>query len=71
MAENDGGGIGADARDKAREVAHDVQDRLEGMRGYAEDAGEWVRTIARERPITAIAVAIGLGFVFGRLVSRA
>ncbi len=71
MAENDGGGMGADARDKAREVAQDVQDRLEGMRGYAEDAGEWVRTMARDRPMTAIAVAVGLGFVFGRLMSRA
>lgn len=60
-----------EARDKAREVAHDVQDRLEGMRGYADDAGEWVRTLARERPMTAIAVAVGIGFVFGRLLSRA
>ena len=60
-----------DAREKAREVAHDVQDRLEGMRGYADDAGEWVRTLARERPMTAVAVAVGIGFVFGRLLSRA
>ncbi len=60
-----------EARDKAREVAHDVQDRLEGMRGYADDAGEWVRTLARERPMTAMAVAVGIGFVFGRLLSRA
>lgn len=60
-----------EARDKAREVAHDVQDCLEGMRGYADDAGEWVRTLARERPMTAMAVAVGIGFVFGRLLSRA
>jgi ElaB/YqjD/DUF883 family membrane-anchored ribosome-binding protein len=71
MAESsDGGGMG-EARDKAREVAHDVQDRLEGMRGYADDAGEWVRALARELPMTAIAVAVGIGFVFGRLLSRA
>jgi ElaB/YqjD/DUF883 family membrane-anchored ribosome-binding protein len=69
MGEN-GGTIGADAREKAREVAHDMQDRLEGMRGYAEDAGEWVRTLARERPMTAVALAVGVGFVFGRLLSR-
>jgi ElaB/YqjD/DUF883 family membrane-anchored ribosome-binding protein len=69
MAEN-GGSFGADARERAREVAHDMQDRLEGMRGYAEDAGEWVRTLARERPLTAVALAVGVGFVFGRLLSR-
>jgi ElaB/YqjD/DUF883 family membrane-anchored ribosome-binding protein len=62
--------MGADAREKAREVARDVQDRLEGMRGYADDAGEWIRTLARERPMTAVALAVGVGFVFGRLLSR-
>jgi ElaB/YqjD/DUF883 family membrane-anchored ribosome-binding protein len=70
MAENGGGGITGEARDKAREVAHDMQERLEGMRGYADDAGEWVRALARDRPMTAIALAVGVGFVFGRLLSR-
>jgi len=70
MAENGGSGIGAEARDKARDVAEDLQERLEGMRGYAEDAGDWVRALARERPMTALALAVGLGFVFGRLLSR-
>jgi ElaB/YqjD/DUF883 family membrane-anchored ribosome-binding protein len=69
MAEN-GGTIGSDAREKARQVAQDMQERMEGMRGYAEDAGEWIRTLARERPMTAIALAVGVGFVFGRLLSR-
>jgi ElaB/YqjD/DUF883 family membrane-anchored ribosome-binding protein len=71
MAENGGSGIGGEARGRAREVAHDMQERLEGMRGYADDAGEWLRTLARERPMTAIALAVGVGFVFGRLLSRA
>jgi ElaB/YqjD/DUF883 family membrane-anchored ribosome-binding protein len=70
MAENDGGGIAGEARDKARDMAHEIQDRFEGMRGYADDAGEWVRTLARERPMTALALAVGVGFVFGRLLSR-
>jgi ElaB/YqjD/DUF883 family membrane-anchored ribosome-binding protein len=69
MAEN-GGTIGSDAREKARQVAHEMQDRMEGMRGYAEDAGEWIRTLARERPMTAVALAVGMGFVLGRLLSR-
>ncbi len=70
MAENGGEGIGAEARNKARDVAHDVQDRLEGMRGYADDAGEWLRALARERPMAALGLAVGVGFVFGRLLSR-
>lgn len=73
MAENGGGGggIAGDAREKAREMAGQMQERFEGMRGYADDAGEWMRTLARERPMTAIALAVGVGFVFGRLLSRA
>ena len=62
--------MGSEAKDAARGVAQDVQERIEGMRGYADDAGEWVRTLARERPMTAIAVAVGVGFIVGRLLSR-
>jgi ElaB/YqjD/DUF883 family membrane-anchored ribosome-binding protein len=79
MAENGGSGSNLEgqareaarrAQDTAREVARDVEERLEGMRGYADDAGEWVRTMARERPMVALGVAVGLGFVMGRLLSR-
>ncbi len=72
--ESDGGRIGegvAQARREAEELAAGVQEQLEGLRGYAEDAGEWIRGAARERPIVAIAVAAGVGFVLGRLLSRA
>jgi ElaB/YqjD/DUF883 family membrane-anchored ribosome-binding protein len=79
MAEN--GGSGSDleshardaarhARETARGVARDVEERLDEMRGYADDAGEWVRTLARERPLVALGIAVGLGFVVGRLLSR-
>jgi ElaB/YqjD/DUF883 family membrane-anchored ribosome-binding protein len=79
MAENGGGGsnLGSEARDAAqkaretaREMAREVEDRLEGMRGYADDAGAWVRTLAREKPMVALGLAVGVGFVFGRLLSR-
>jgi ElaB/YqjD/DUF883 family membrane-anchored ribosome-binding protein len=73
MAENGGGGGGhltAGARDAARDIAREVSERFEGMRGYADEAGDWLRTLARERPLVAIGLAVGVGFVVGRLVSR-
>ena len=72
--ESDGGRIGegvAQARREAEELAAGVQEQLEGLRGYAEDAGEWVRGFAKERPVAAVAIAAGIGFVVGRLLSRA
>jgi ElaB/YqjD/DUF883 family membrane-anchored ribosome-binding protein len=57
-------------KQNAGEVAQQVQDRMEEVRGYAEDAGEWIRAFAREKPVAAIAIAAGLGFVVGRLLSR-
>lgn len=78
MAENGGGGeLGDQARDaaqKAREtargVAREVEGRVDEMRGYADDASEWVRALAREKPMVALGVAVGVGFVLGRLLSR-
>ncbi len=74
--------IGAQAREKAERVAGKVQermgdvrgqmqDRIEDIRGYGEDAGQWIRDFARERPLAAIGIAVGIGFVLGRLLSRA
>jgi ElaB/YqjD/DUF883 family membrane-anchored ribosome-binding protein len=61
---------GTQVKREAERIAAEMQDRLEGMRGYAEDAGEWVREFAREKPLAAIALAVGVGFLFGRLLSR-
>lgn len=68
--ENGGSGVGAQTRRDAERLADEIQDRLEGVRGYAEDAGEWVRAFARERPIAAVALAAGIGFFVGRMLSR-
>lgn len=64
------GEVAGRAKVQAEELAANVQEQLEGVRGYAEDAGAWVRTFARERPFAAVAIAAGLGFVVGRLLSR-
>jgi ElaB/YqjD/DUF883 family membrane-anchored ribosome-binding protein len=61
---------GTQVKREAERIAAEMQDRLEGMRGYAEDAGAWVREFAREKPLAAIALAVGVGFLFGRLLSR-
>jgi hypothetical protein len=43
---------------------------MEDLRGYAESADATIREFARERPLLAIACALGLGFLIGRLASR-
>lgn len=64
------GGTGTQAKREAQRIANELQDRLEGMRGYAEDAGARIREFAREKPLAAVALAAGVGFVLGRLLSR-
>ncbi len=68
MANENGGGT--QVKREAERMAAEMQDRLEGMRGYADDAGAWIKDFAREKPLAAIAVAVGVGFLFGRLLSR-
>jgi ElaB/YqjD/DUF883 family membrane-anchored ribosome-binding protein len=51
-------------------VQEKVSGGMEGLRGYADSADDAIRTLARERPLVAIACAVGLGFVIGRLASR-
>lgn len=55
---------------EAERVAAEMQDRIEGLRGYAEDAGDFIKEFARDRPVAAVAIAVGLGFFLGRLMSR-
>ncbi len=64
------GDVASRAKHQAEELAANVQEQLEGARGYAEDAGAWIREFARERPFAAVAIAAGLGFLAGRLLSR-
>jgi ElaB/YqjD/DUF883 family membrane-anchored ribosome-binding protein len=58
------------AREAMRQVQDTVTDRIEGLRGYADTADHAIREFARERPMVAIACAVGLGFLIGRLASR-
>jgi ElaB/YqjD/DUF883 family membrane-anchored ribosome-binding protein len=68
--ENGGGRAGESMRSQAAGVAAGMQDQLDDIRGYVEDAGTVVRDYAREHPWAAIGIAAGVGFVIGRLLSR-
>jgi ElaB/YqjD/DUF883 family membrane-anchored ribosome-binding protein len=67
-------GRAQEMKGRAEEKIGDLRDRaseqLDGVRGYAEDAGAWIGSFARERPMLAIGVAVGLGFLIGRIASR-
>jgi len=68
--ENGGERAAESVRRQAAGVAAGVQDQMEELRGYVEDAGSVVREYAREHPWAAIGIAAGIGFVVGRLLSR-
>ncbi|HET6438839.1 MAG TPA: hypothetical protein VFG59_12300 [Anaeromyxobacter sp.] len=71
MEENGRGERAAgEMRERASEVAAGVEDHLEDLRGYVDDAGAVVRDYAREHPWAAIGIAAGIGFILGRLMSR-
>ena len=71
MAMNGNRDVTEDAREAMRQVQDTVSDGMEGLRGYADAADHAIRDFARERPMVAIACAVGLGFIIGRLASRA
>ncbi len=71
MATNGSKDVMAGARDTVREVQGRMAGGMEDLRGYAETADTTIRKFARERPMVAIACAVGLGFLIGRLASRA
>jgi ElaB/YqjD/DUF883 family membrane-anchored ribosome-binding protein len=71
MATNGSRDMAAEAKDTMREVQGRVTEGLEDFRGYMDTADGAIRDFARERPLMAVACAVGLGFLIGRLASRA
>jgi ElaB/YqjD/DUF883 family membrane-anchored ribosome-binding protein len=71
--DNDGRGerVVENVRRQATAVADNMGQRMDDLRGYAEDAGTTVREYAREHPWAAVGIAAGIGFILGRLFSRA
>jgi ElaB/YqjD/DUF883 family membrane-anchored ribosome-binding protein len=71
MAMNGSRDVTEGARDAMRQVQGKVTDGMEGLRSAADTADSTIREFARERPMVAIACAVGIGFIIGRLASRA
>jgi ElaB/YqjD/DUF883 family membrane-anchored ribosome-binding protein len=70
MATNGGRDMAADAKDTIRQVQGRVTEGFEDFRGYMDTADSAIRDFAREKPLMAIACAVGIGFLIGRLASR-
>jgi ElaB/YqjD/DUF883 family membrane-anchored ribosome-binding protein len=70
MATNGGRDVGSDAKEAMRHVQGRVTEGFEDLRGFVDKADGAVRDFAREKPLVAIACAVGVGFLIGRLASR-
>lgn len=68
MATN--GGRIDEARAGLEEQAGRLGAQVDALRDYAGSADEVIREFARERPIAAVAIAVGIGFLLGRLAAR-
>lgn len=64
------GGVTNDVAARATEAGHRLEEQLEDVRGFAEEATDRLRDFARDSPGVAIAIAAGFGFILGRIFSR-
>ncbi len=65
-----GGSAGRNNGDRGveRELTGMVREPLDELRARAGDVGQRVAELIRQRPGTAIAIALGTGFLIGRLL---
>lgn len=59
------GDAGTQAKGKANEAAGSVQDVVGQARDKAQDAFEDLGSYAREQPVIALAVTLGVGLILG------
>ena len=62
------GNIASSASSQARELASEAQEQLEELRARLSDFNERVVGFIRERPGTSILIALGCGYLVGRLL---
>ena len=56
--------------ERAQDLASDAGDQLSHVRGSMGPYMEQARRFVQARPLQAIALTIGLGFVLGKLIGR-
>jgi ElaB/YqjD/DUF883 family membrane-anchored ribosome-binding protein len=54
--------------ERAQDFASDAGDQLSELRGSMEPYMDQARRFVRDRPLQAIALTVGLGFVLGKLL---
>jgi ElaB/YqjD/DUF883 family membrane-anchored ribosome-binding protein len=69
MEQRTGGGVGnRNNGNMGREFASAAQDQLDELRGQFGEVTEQVSNFVRERPGTALLIAVGAGFLIGRML---
>lgn len=68
-----GDGIGGDdeTRQRVQQFARDASAQVEQARMFLEDVNERVTAFVREKPGTALLGAVALGWVLGKIASKA
>ena len=56
--------------ERAQDLASDAEGRLSHLRGSMGPYMEQARRFVQDRPLQAIALTIGLGFVLGKILGR-
>ena len=59
--------VGESPREPAKEAADEVIGRVKEKLAPID---QWIRTLAREQPMVALAGAVGVGYLIGRLIRR-
>jgi hypothetical protein len=61
-------GSGRNNGNVARDLQSTAQEQLDQLRDRVEDIGERVTGFIRERPGTALLIAVGAGYLIGRML---
>jgi hypothetical protein len=56
--------------DPSSPLAERAQALVSQVKQRMEPVDAWIRTLARERPLVALAGALGIGYLVGRLIRR-
>ncbi len=65
------GGDGADPRQRVQQFAQEAGAQVEQARMLFEDLNDRLTTFIRERPGAALVGAVALGYVVGKIASKA